>query len=41
MDPDHHAPPELDGFSLVLPLPYRIAVILVAGMGNSGAQVVP
>lgn len=42
MDPDHRAPPELDGFSLVLPLPYRIAVILVAGMGSSsGSQVVP
>jgi hypothetical protein len=32
MDPDHHASRELDGFSLVLPLPYRIAVILVAGV---------
>lgn len=26
--------PKLDGFSLVLPLPYRVAVILVAGMLN-------
>ncbi|KAL1957085.1 hypothetical protein VTO42DRAFT_6343 [Malbranchea cinnamomea] len=36
MDPDHHAPSELDGFSLVLPLPYRIAVILVAGVWGWG-----
>lgn len=30
MGPDQHA--QLDGFSLVLPFPYRVAVILVAGM---------
>lgn len=30
MAPDQR--PLLDGFSLVLPFPYRVAVILVAGM---------
>lgn len=30
MGPDQHA--QLDGFSLFLPFPYRVAVILVAGM---------
>ncbi|PGH27857.1 hypothetical protein AJ80_00407 [Polytolypa hystricis UAMH7299] len=35
MDPDN-AHPQLDGFSLVLPLPYRVAVILVAGVWGWG-----
>ncbi|KAK2871883.1 hypothetical protein FQN49_002737 [Arthroderma sp. PD_2] len=32
-------PPKLDGFSLVLPLPYRVAVILVAGVWGWGLNV--
>ena len=32
MDGDPAVEPELDSFSLVLPLPYRIAIILVAGI---------
>lgn len=32
MDGDPAVEPELDAFSLLLPLPYRIAVILVLGM---------
>lgn len=32
MDGDPAVEPELDTFSLVLPLPYRIAVIFIAGM---------
>ncbi len=32
MDGDPAVEPELDTFSLILPLPYRIAVILVLGM---------
>lgn len=31
MDPDHHGPTSIEGFNLILPLPYRVAVILVAG----------
>ena len=31
MDGDPGVEPELDGFSLILPLPYRVAIILVAG----------
>jgi hypothetical protein len=31
MDGDPGVEPELDGFSLFLPLPYRVAIILVAG----------
>lgn len=31
MDGDPAVEPELDTFSLILPLPYRIAVILVLG----------
>ncbi|EFR01861.1 ERD1 [Nannizzia gypsea CBS 118893] len=31
--------PKLDGFSLVLPLPYRVAVILVAGVWGWGLNV--
>lgn len=31
MDGDPGAEAALDGFSLVLPLPYRVAIILVAG----------
>ena len=33
MDGDSAVEPELDTFGLILPLPYRIAVILVLGMG--------
>ena len=32
MDGDPAVEPELDTFSLILPLPYRVAVILVLGM---------
>ena len=32
MDGDPAVEPELDAFSLVLPLPYRVAIIFVAGM---------
>lgn len=31
MDGDPAVEPELDSFSLTLPLPYRVAIILVAG----------
>lgn len=31
MEGDAALEPELDGFSLILPLPYRVAIILVAG----------
>ncbi|WEW60062.1 protein-ER retention protein [Emydomyces testavorans] len=36
MDPDHHASVNLEGFNLILPLPYRVAVILVAGVWGWG-----
>ena len=36
MDGDPAVEPELDTFSLILPLPYRIAVILV--LGNQSFQ---
>ena len=32
MDGDPAVEPELDAFSLVLPLPYRVAIVFVAGM---------
>lgn len=32
MDGDPAVEPELDGFSLILPLPYRVAIIFVAGV---------
>lgn len=32
MDGDPAVEPELDGFSRVLPLPYRVALIIVMGM---------
>ena len=32
MDGDPAVEPELDTFSLILPLPYRIAVIVVLGI---------
>ena len=31
MDGDPHVEPELDPFSLFLPLPYRVAVIIICG----------
>lgn len=31
MDGDPGVEPVLDGFSQILPLPYRVAIILVAG----------
>jgi hypothetical protein len=31
MDGDPAVEPELDSFSLTLPLPYRVALIIVAG----------
>jgi len=33
MDADPYVEPELDAFSLVLPLPYRVAIIIVLGGG--------
>ena len=36
MDGDPAVEPELDTFSLILPLPYRIAVIFVLGMSLIG-----
>lgn len=33
MDGDVAVEPEVDSFSLVLPLPYRVAIIIVLGMG--------
>lgn len=35
MDGDPAVEPELDTFSLVLPLPYRVALILVLGTNSS------
>ena len=35
MDKDPAVEPELDAFSRILPLPYRIAVILVLGDSHS------
>lgn len=32
MDPDRKDYTKLDGFSLTLPLPYRVAIVLVAGV---------
>ena len=32
MDEDPAVEPELDAFSLILPLPYRVAIILVTGV---------
>lgn len=32
MDGDPKVAPELDGFSLLLPLPYRVAGIIVLGL---------
>jgi len=32
MDGDPSVEPEVDSFSLVLPLPYRVAIILVCGI---------
>ena len=34
MDGDSLVEPELDAFSLFLPLPYRVAIILVLGMSS-------
>ena len=34
MDEDPAVEPELDTFSLILPLPYRIAVIFVLGIAS-------
>lgn len=36
MDGDPAVEPELDAFSLILPLPYRVAIIFVAGMNIQG-----
>ncbi|KAI1975929.1 protein-ER retention protein [Ophidiomyces ophidiicola] len=36
MDADHHGSANLEGFNLLLPLPYRVAVILVAGVWGWG-----
>ena len=35
MDGDPAVEPEIDAFSLILPLPYRVAIILVTGMVSS------
>lgn len=35
MDGDPAVESQLDGFSLVLPLPYRVALIIVMGMPYS------
>lgn len=35
MDGDPAAEPKLDTFSLIFPLPYRVAIIIVLGMGNA------
>lgn len=34
MDGDPAVEPELDSFSLTLPLPYRVALIIVLGMAS-------
>ena len=38
MDGDPAVEPELDTFSLILPLPYRIAAIFVLGVPTSFPQ---
>lgn len=35
MDGDPAVEPELDTLSLILPLPYRVAIILVLGMAEA------
>jgi hypothetical protein len=35
MDGDPAVEPELDGFSRILPLPYRVALIIVLGASSS------
>lgn len=35
MDGDPIVEPELDTFSLFFPLPYRVAIIIVLGMGDA------
>lgn len=35
MDGDPAVEPELDTFSLIFPLPYRVAIIIVLGMGDA------
>lgn len=39
MDGDPAVEPELDSFSSVLPLPYRVALIIVLGMSIDSATV--
>lgn len=41
MDVSRHPPAELDGFSSFLPLPFRVAIILVAGKYTQGIDVAP
>jgi hypothetical protein len=38
MDGDPAVEPELDSFSLVLPLPYRVAIIIVLGIWAWGVN---
>ena len=38
MDGDPAVEPELDRFSLYLPLPYRVAFIIVLGIGRSNSS---
>lgn len=35
MDGDPAVEPVLDTFSLIFPLPYRVAIIIVLGMGGA------
>lgn len=41
MDGDPAVEPELDSFSRVLPLPYRVALIIVLGMENTFSTASP
>jgi hypothetical protein len=40
MDGDPAVEPELDSFSLTLPLPYRVALIIVLGMVSCDESVI-
>jgi len=41
MDGDVAVEPEVDSFSLILPLPYRVAIIIVLGMTIQGRSAEP
>jgi hypothetical protein len=40
MDGDPSVEPELDSFSLTLPLPYRVALVVVLGISSSTLPII-